>query len=42
MPGGTLQVQAADVSAIGRGLTAVGRDVQDIYQAERNRAIEAS
>lgn len=42
MPSGTLQVQPADVSAIGRGLSNLGKDVQQIYTAERNRAIEAS
>lgn len=42
MPSGTLQVQPADVSAIGRGLSNLGQDVQQIYTAERNRAIEAS
>jgi purine-nucleoside phosphorylase len=42
MPSGTLQVQAADMSGIGRALTGLGKDVQDIYRAERNRAVEAS
>lgn len=42
MQGGALQVQAVDLSGLGRSITGLGRDVQEIYSAERTRAIEAS